>query len=308
MMLPGLDDEDLFAEEASQEDPILMNNQMPQTNIRQSSQKPQETSLSQSNPFNANQNYQPYQPSAQRAVENTQNNYSMDTDLSRLLTRDKKVVAFVGTSKNGTSFLVNNLAEMLSQKGINTAILDLTQNRNAYYIYTENEENLRKVAYDCIDNLRRGNANGIQVHKNLTVYTTLPGENEDINDYANILQTLIQNYSLVILDCDFETNYGYFKEAQELYLVQSLDILTIQPLTAFLRNLKAKNALNPEKIRIALNKVVKLRSVTEKTIIGGMAYYNDPAMSFMTELFNKDTVPYCSIPFEEQTYSKYLEG
>ena len=53
---------------------------------------------------------------------------------------------------------------------------------------------------------------------------------------------------------------------------------------------------------------MKLRSVTEKTIIGGMAYYNDPAMSFMTELFNKDTVPYCSIPFEEQTYSKYLEG
>ena len=53
---------------------------------------------------------------------------------------------------------------------------------------------------------------------------------------------------------------------------------------------------------------MKLRSVTEKTIIGGMAYYNDPAMSFMTELFNKDTVPCCSIPFEEQTYSKYLEG
>ena len=158
----------------------------------------------------------------------------------------------MGTSKNGTSFLVNNLAEMLSQKGINTAILDLTQNKNAYYIYTENEENLRKVAYDCIGSLRRGNANGIQVHKNLTVYTTLPGENEDINDYGNILQTLIQNYSLVILDCDFDTNYGYFQEAQELYLVQSLDVLTIQPLTAFLRNLKAKNALNPEKIRIAL--------------------------------------------------------
>ena len=39
-----------------------------------------------------------------------------------------------------------------------------------------------------------------------------------------------------------------------------------------------------------------------------MAFYNDPAMSFMTELFNKDTVKYCSIPFEEQTYSRYLEG
>lgn len=39
-----------------------------------------------------------------------------------------------------------------------------------------------------------------------------------------------------------------------------------------------------------------------------MAYYNDPAMSFMTELFNKDLVPYCTIPFEEQAYSRYLEG
>ncbi len=297
MILPGLEDEGLLVEEANQEKSMLKNNQMAQA-----------TPTSQLNPFNVNTNSQTYQMSEQKAVENTQNSYSMSTDLSRLLTRDKKVVAFVGTSKNGTSFLVNNLAEMLSQKGINTAILDLTQNKNAYYIYTENEENLRKVAYDCIGSLRRGNANGIQVHKNLTVYTTLPGENEDINDYGNILQTLIQNYSLVILDCDFDTNYGYFQEAQELYLVQSLDVLTIQPLTAFLRNLKAKNALNPEKIRIALNKVVKLRSVTEKTIIGGMAYYNDPAMSFMTELFNKDTVPYCSIPFEEQTYSKYLEG
>jgi len=28
----------------------------------------------------------------------------------------------------------------------------------------------------------------------------------------------------------------------------------------------------------------------------------------MTELFNKDTVPYCTIPFEEQTYAKYLDG
>ena len=79
-------------------------------------------------------------------------------------------------------------------------------------------------------------------------------------------------------------------------------------MTAFLRDLKSKNILNPEKLRIVLNKVLRVRSVTEKTIIGGMAFYNDPAMSFMTELFNKDAVKYCSIPFEEQTYSRYLEG
>ena len=229
-------------------------------------------------------------------------------DINNLLTRDKKMVAFVGTSKNGTSFLVNNLAEVLSKKGIKTAILDLTQNRNAYYIYTQNEEQLRKTAFSCMTKLRNGQVDGIQVNKNLTVFTSLPGENTEIQDYENILKTLAQNYSLILMDCDFETNYGYFNCAQELYLVQSFDILTIQPLTAFLRDLKTKNILNPEKIRIVLNKVLRVRTVTERTIIGGMAFYNDPAMSFMTELFNKDTVKYCSIPFEEQTYSRYLEG
>ena len=306
MILPGLDDESLFLDENSvAEATNTLGNQS--TNITSNSSQP--PLPFQNDTGSLQNNITPsYQMPETRSLENTEKYKLSNVDLSGLLTKDKKVVAFVGTSKNGTSFLVNNLAEMISQKGINTAILDLTQNRNAYYIYTENEEDLRKKAYGCIENLRRGNVQGIQVNKNLTVYTTVPGENNDINDYANILQTLIQNYSLILLDCDFETNYGYFKEAQELYLVQSLDVLTIQPLTAFLRNLKARNVLNPEKIRIVLNKVVKLRSITDRTIIGGMAFYNDPAMSFMTELFNKDTVPYCSIPFEEQTYSKYLEG
>ena len=306
MILPGLDDESLFLDENSvAEATNTLGNQS--TNITSNSSQP--PLPFQNDTGSLQNNITPsYQMPETRSLENTEKYKLSNVDLSGLLTKDKKVVAFVGTSKNGTSFLVNNLAEMISQKGINTAILDLTQNRNAYYIYTENEEDLRKKAYGCIENLRRGNVQGIQVNKNFTVYTTVPGENNDINDYANILQTLIQNYSLILLDCDFETNYGYFKEAQELYLVQSLDVLTIQPLTAFLRNLKARNVLNPEKIRIVLNKVVKLRSITDRTIIGGMAFYNDPAMSFMTELFNKDTVPYCSIPFEEQTYSKYLEG
>ena len=237
----------------------------------------------------------------------TTNGYN-NTNIASMLTKNQKIVAFVGTSKNGTSFLVNNIAELLSKKGINTAILDLTRNKNSYYIYTENDESLRNIAYSCIENLKVGNAQGIQIHKNLTVYTTLPGGEQNEDDYTNILKTLTKNYSLVILDCDFKTNYNYFIQAQEIYLVQSLDILTIQPLTAFLRELKAKNILNPEKIRIVLNKMISLKSVTERAIIGGMAYYNDPAMSFMTELFNKDTVKYCTIPFEEQTYAKYLDG
>lgn len=298
MILPGFDDEDEEAEEEEVVRPIVEKEEQVVPN------PVNEMQYTRPEPANQN-NYMPNYNT--REIENTNMQY-YDVNLDSLLSGNKKVVAFVGTSKNGTSFLVNNLADVLSKKGINVAVLDLTQNKNAYYIYTKNEEELRRKAYSSIQNLARGAVDGIQVNKNLTVFTTLPGEDEGINEYGNILKTLVQNYSVVLMDCDFETNYGYFKNAQEIYLVQSFDILTIQPLTAFLRNLKSKNILDPQKLRVVLNKVLRVRSVTERTIIGGMAYYNDPAMSFMTELFDKDNVKYCSIPFEEQTYSRYLEG
>ena len=230
------------------------------------------------------------------------------SNLESLLSMSNKLVAFVGTSKNGTSFLVNSMAEILSKKGIKTAILDLTQNKNAYYIYTQNDEELRKIAFSCIENLQNGVVRGIEVSKNLTVFTTLPDRNGDFNNSQEILKTLMQNYSLVIMDCDYETNYSYFNYAQEIYLVQSYDILTIQPLTAFLRNLKAKNILAPNKLRIVLNKVLRVRSITDRVIIGGMSSYNDPSMSYMTELFDKDNVKYCTIPFDQEAYSRYLDG
>lgn len=230
-----------------------------------------------------------------------------NVDLSNLLVGDKKIVAFVGTSKNGTSFLVNNLAALLSEKGINTAILDLTENKNAYYIYNQNDDSLRNKAFNCIDGLRSGRADGIPVNKNLTVYTTLPGENPSFQDCGNILETLVNNYSLILLDCDFKTYTDYFVNAQEIYLVQSYDILTIQPLTAFLNELQHKNALDENKLRIVINKTLKLRKLTEKMIIGGISRYNDPATTYQNTLFNNETIRYTTIPFEEQTYARYLE-
>jgi len=243
------------------------------------------------------------------AVESIKSNvdYSMSS-LNSLITKDKKIVTFLGTTKNGTSFLINNLAALFSSLGINTAILDMTRNRNSYYIYTQNEEELRKIAYNSVEKLQNGFAEGIKVDKNLTVYTALPNDGKDYSDAEPILSTLVQSHSLILIDCDFDTNPSYFASCQEIYLVQSMDILTIQPLTAFLRELKTVGVLEPEKVRVVVNKEVKVRSLTSKVIIGGMSFYNDPAMSFMTELFNKDMVKACSIPFEENAYSKYLES
>ena len=259
------------------------------------------------NHYNNNYTNSIYNPMSQIQ----ENNKSIDIekiDLSELLTSRKKIAAFVGTSKNGTSFIVNNLAEMLSTAGIDIAILDTTKNRNSYYIYTKNEEELRKIAEQSIVGLSKGMASGIEVHKNLTVYTSLPEDNEAIEHADKILETLLKKHTLILIDTDFKTPSRYFEQAQEIYLVQSLDVLTIQPLTAFLRELKSKNILEDRKLRIVLNKAVKIRGITDKTIIGGMAYYNDPAMSFMTELFDRTLIKYISIPFEEETYIKYLEN
>ena len=236
-----------------------------------------------------------------------QNDISQNVNIESLLSKDKKVVTFVGTSKNGTSFLVNNLAELFSNMGINTAILDVTKNKNSYYIYTKNEEELRKVAFNSMSNLEKDIAQGIKVNNNLTVYTSLPAENVEVNP-ESVLATLVKNYSLVLIDTDFDTPISYFANSQEIYLVQSMDILTIQPLTAFLRDLKSKNILLPEKLRVVINKETRIRGLNPKVIIGGMAFYNAPAMTFMTELFNKDNIKYTTIPFDEQTYSRYLEA
>lgn len=306
-MLPGLYEED---EEEIENQDVKYNN-----NVDNSGYKEIYSNYESNNNYNvvdtkntnlnANQ-YTNYNTESQMIKQ--KNEYVQTIDISSLLTADKKIVTFVGTSKNGTSFIVNNIAELLSTMGIKVAILDTTQNRNSYYIYTKNEEGLRNIAANCIMNLSRGIANGINVNPNLTVFTSLPEENEAISNVDEILQTLVKNYSVILIDCDYNSPIGYFKQSQETYLVQTLDILTIQPLTAFLRELKAKNILEQKKLKIILNKVVKVRGITEKTIIGGMAFYNDPAMSFMTELFDRNLIKYISIPFEEDIYTKYLEG
>ena len=298
-MLPGFDDE---------EDMLLPGFEEVDSIPEPEQNTTKEPTFNYSQNTNQSSYNNEYVPSNSREMTRTNNNYVQTIDISSLLTADKKIVTFVGTSKNGTSFIVNNVAELLSSMGINVAVLDTTANRNSYYIYTKNEEALRNIAANSIEQLSEGIANGIQVNKNLTVFTSLPDEQDSISRVDEILETLVKNYSLILIDCDFNTPVGYFKQSLETYLVQSLDILTIQPLTAFLRELKSKNILEEGKLKIILNKFVKIRGINEKTIIGGMAFYNDPAMSFMTELFDRNLIKYITIPFEEEIYIKYLEG
>ena len=320
MVLPGLNNLEQPEEEFMQQQPMMEQPMMGQSTMQQPvMQQPMMQQPMMQQP--AVQQPMMQQPAMQQAMEQfdyvqdinnsaneDENEYIEEIDLSTLLTPDKKIATFIGTSKNGTSFIVNNLAELMSSIGINTAILDTTKNKNSYYIYTKNEEPLRELATHSIEGLAHGLARGIHVNKNLTVYTSLPNEDEGIKNVDKVLETLLMNHSLILIDTDFETPINYFKQSQETYLVQTMDILTIQPLTAFLKQLKVKNILDERKLRIVLNKVVKIKGIKDETIIGGLAFYNDPSMSFMTELFDRDRIKYVSIPFDEETYIRYLEG
>ena len=229
-------------------------------------------------------------------------------NLEDLLTANQKIVSFLGTSKNGTSFLINNIAELLSSNGVDVAVLDLTRNRNSYYIYTQNDEALRQKTNYMISNLIEGKPNGIVVHNNLTVYTSPIENDENLQSVEPIIETLARNHTLILMDCDFTTPMRYFKYAQEIYLIQSMDILTIQPLTAFLRQLQDKNMFDESKVRVVLNKFIRTREINENILIGGISIYNDPGMTVRRELFNRRTVQYITIPFEIKTYLRYLEG
>lgn len=253
-------------------------------------------------------------PQQSQHIENKQKELAQTSykpssaEFNSLITKDKKVVAFVGTTKNGTSFIVNNVAEMLASTGISTAILDMSTNKNAYYVYTNNEEQLMNTAKNSIYKLRSGVANGVKVNKNLSVFTSLPEEQNDYSDAETILSTLLNNFSAVLIDCDFDTPMEYFDRAQEIYLVQSMDVLTMQPLTAFLRNLQSKNILRQEKLKIVINKSVKIRSVSVKRLIEGISNYNDPSMTYMKNLFDPERIAYCEVPLEMPNYIKYLDS
>ena len=195
---------------------------------------------------------------------------------------------------------------MLSSYNINVAILDLTKNKNSYYIYTNNEESLRNKAEKSIYSLLEGNAYGIKVNKNLTVYTALPTDTEEFYEADKVLKTLIDNYSVVLIDCDYDTPIGYFDNSTDIFLVQNMDILTMQPLTTFLKELKSKGILKDEKIRFVLNMETKVKGVNSQILLSAIAVYKDPGMAYTVDLFDKNIAKVFTIPFDMDAYDRYL--
>ena len=238
-----------------------------------------------------------------------QNEEYVEQPQSMLNMGSGKLCVFTGTSKNGVSFIVNNLAQMLIQSNVKVAILDETQNRNSFYIYTNNDEPLINKAVSSIRNLENGLAKGLDVSRYLTVYTNIPdgGLENKTEDIEAIVSTLTHNYDIILVDSDFETNEKFFAYASEIYVVQSMDALTIQPITKFLSELKDKGLLQEEQLRIIINKYMNMKRLPAEIVIEGLTRYNEPTMTLQKELFDSKRVPAILIPFDMQAYTRYMD-
>ena len=137
---------------------------------------------------------------------NVDNTYKINTNptINELLQENKKIVSFIGASQSGTSFLVNNIARIMARRNFDVAILDMTQNKDSYYIYTQNKESIRVSIRNSFKDLSEGKLNGLQIENNLTVYTDVPGKNEYSARVENILETLLETSG-----CNYRHRFFY---------------------------------------------------------------------------------------------------
>lgn len=216
----------------------------------------------------------------------------------------RKIVAFVGAPKVGTTFCINAIGTFLAKSKIKTAIVDVTRKRDTYTIYTYDNEGKRNIAAESMKYASNG-LNEPLIYEKLSVYTAMPGEDRKTYNASLVVDTIIQNNNVILMDTDFTTPADYFRLCQEIYVVQDMDILNINQLTIFLRQLKARG-IPMHKIKVIINKHVNC-ALTAKDILDGIATYTSYDLKMYDELFNSSTIPYFILPFDVENYKKYVE-
>ena len=217
----------------------------------------------------------------------------------------KKTVCFVGAPKTGTTFCINAIATYLTRNRIKTAIVDVTKKRDTYTIYTYDNEGKRHIAAESMKYASNGLNEPLIFDNKLSIYTGMPGEDRKSYNASVAIETISQNSNAILIDCDFTTPVEYFRQCQEIYVVQDMDILNINQLTMFLRNLKSKG-IPMNKVRVIINKHVKC-VLTAKDILDGIATYTSYDLKMYDELFNSASIPYYILPFDIENYKKYVE-
>jgi len=216
----------------------------------------------------------------------------------------RKVVCLIGAPKTGTTFCINALAHMMYKNDVKTAIVDMTKKRDSYILYTYDNEGKRAIAAESLKYASNG-LNEPLVYGKFSIYTSMPGEDRKQYSATKLIDTVSQHNNVVFVDCDFSTPADYYRLAHEIYVVQDMDILNINQITMFLRELKSRG-IPMSKVKIVINKHVKC-ALTAKDIIDGIATYTSPDLRMYDELFPSSEMQYFILPFEQENYTKYVE-
>lgn len=216
----------------------------------------------------------------------------------------RKTVIFVGAPKTGTTFCINAIGTYLAKQKVNTAMVDMTRKRDLYTIYTYDNTGKRNIAGDSLRYASSGK-NEPLIYDKLSIYTAVPGEDRKSYNPNLLVDTISKNNNVVLIDADFSTPLDYFRLAQDIYIVQDMNILNVNQITLFLRELKQRG-IGMEKVKIIINKYVDC-SLSTKDIIDGIATYTSYDLKMFDELFNPKRIQYFVLPFDVDNYTKYID-
>lgn len=216
----------------------------------------------------------------------------------------KKIVAFVGAPKTGTTFCVNAIGTTLARQKVRTAIVDVTRKRDSYTIYTYENEGKRSIAAESLKYASNGMNEPLNYDK-LSVYTSLPGEDRKTYNAGKVIETVSQRNNVVLVDTDFTTPIDYFRLCQDIFVVLDMDVLNVPQVTLFLRELKSRG-VPMNKVKVVINKHVKC-SLTAKALVEGIATYTSFDYNTIEGLFDASSVPVYILPFDVENYKKYIE-
>ena len=216
----------------------------------------------------------------------------------------KKVVCFIGAPSTGTTFCVNAIATNLFKKKIKVGVIDLTKKRDLFSLYTYDNEGKRAIAAESLKYASNG-INEPLMYDKLSIYSGAPGDDRNNYNASTVIQTVSAANSVVLIDCDFSTPLNYYRLANEIFVVQDMNVLNVSQITLLLRELK-NHGIPMSKVRVIINKHVKC-ALTSKDILDGIATYTSSDMRMFDTLFPSSQMTYYILPFDQENYIKYIE-
>ena len=222
-----------------------------------------------------------------------------------------KVVAVVGTNRVGTSFIVNTVATLLSLKGIKVSILDVSKNKGLFWYYIEDIDRKIDTVATCMSNLCNGVSRPVLVGKaKVNLYTTIPQGKEDNRmgyKHKTMVDAARRNCNLVIIDCDFTTPMEYIEAADEVYVVQDLDLVKCRETIEYFKFMQDRR-IGWDKIRLVMNNVVGNCKITSRIVRKEVLTRYDDENAPNGQGKFPEIRKFVDIPMDPYDYRTYLNG